>query len=838
MRKRGVNLQFPLGGLHERLAFQSQPPYTTPKAENVRADASLQDRSRGGSRPGMMPITHLMAGIPGTYYSDPINMLAEVGGARLNWRQWRDDLKSASLSNRWSAVTTSGYNSLPIRHSDGTWGDDDATADGRAAVSTVVTDRSTTSDLRIAALYVPNGDSWGGEIGVHMGLADVSPGVSATAPISVGLHGKIYFFDDGGTPGVASLLAYNDGAVSLSSGVPVAAAIDMEPGPGWVDLTISASSFLQIHFRGRLIAATTIAGVTIADLGTRFAWSCKADGTEYVRVAEIQAGYGSNKNTETIPSRDILVASADGRLYQQRYGTGILEQVSDSNVLDDDADISVAVLNRTMYIVDGREIVSGPDAALWDPNTNLLTDDRQDFAAAGVDARRHVCVIYAQGPSNDDGRDAALASYNIKTVGTTTLELEQSPNEDGVTSVWYRIERGILAYDVDDQELSALTATQPTAGAAWQGIPYGCSLICVYRGRIVVAAGEGQEHMWYMSRQFDPTDWDSGSDLEDQQRPMFGSLAEVGGGNQPITALIPFSDDYLVMGCQRSLWIMRGDPAAGGVIDSISDEVGVVSAQAWCQSPANELYFLSHDGVYRLPPGANVYASPMSDNVVPDRLKNIDPESVRIRMAYDHDADGINLFLTGIDAGRGSYHWFIDTKNGGYWPMTLHEDFDPFSYIQRASNTTFDRGLLLGCRDGFIRRLDPLAWRDGDRRISADNYESVAETSEVWIGPVKMADGNDLDGIMTQLVATLGATSSSVEWELFTGNSAEEAFMSSAVASGTFSSGYNYRAWPQRRGSVFYLRLFRDSGTASITGHWAVETVQAMFRTGGQRRLP
>ncbi len=52
MPQRTVEIQFPLGGLDRALAYQNQRPFTSPDLLNVRPRDALEDRLRGGSRPG------------------------------------------------------------------------------------------------------------------------------------------------------------------------------------------------------------------------------------------------------------------------------------------------------------------------------------------------------------------------------------------------------------------------------------------------------------------------------------------------------------------------------------------------------------------------------------------------------------------------------------------------------------------------------------------------------------------------------------------------------------------------------------------------------------------
>lgn len=51
-RPRLIEIQAPVGGLDRRLGFQSQPPFTSPAANNVWVSRGMDGRRRLGSRPG------------------------------------------------------------------------------------------------------------------------------------------------------------------------------------------------------------------------------------------------------------------------------------------------------------------------------------------------------------------------------------------------------------------------------------------------------------------------------------------------------------------------------------------------------------------------------------------------------------------------------------------------------------------------------------------------------------------------------------------------------------------------------------------------------------------
>ncbi len=53
-KRRSMRIQFPLGGLNRERAHRQQPPFTTRDCSNVRPIGMIEQRERGGSRPGLV----------------------------------------------------------------------------------------------------------------------------------------------------------------------------------------------------------------------------------------------------------------------------------------------------------------------------------------------------------------------------------------------------------------------------------------------------------------------------------------------------------------------------------------------------------------------------------------------------------------------------------------------------------------------------------------------------------------------------------------------------------------------------------------------------------------
>jgi hypothetical protein len=102
----------------------------------------------------------------------------------------------------------------------------------------------------------------------------------------------------------------------------------------------------------------------------------------------------------------------------------------------------------------------------------------------------------------------------------------------------------------------------------------------LYRGRIVLSGNTDYPHQWYMSRQSNPYDY--AYVANDAQSPVAGGNADAGEIGDIVRCLIAYKDDYLIFGCSNSIWVLRGDPAAGGSLDEVDLTVGIFGANSWC----------------------------------------------------------------------------------------------------------------------------------------------------------------------------------------------------------------------------------------------------------------
>lgn len=115
-KKRVVDVKPPLAGINKRMAFQSQPPYTTPDCLNVAPTDPMQKRERVGSRPGFGPMFARKIGSPGSFEVRSLCDVTIVNPSSSS--SWTDYFNPPSLGDEWNHLYWMGT-SPPGISSDG-----------------------------------------------------------------------------------------------------------------------------------------------------------------------------------------------------------------------------------------------------------------------------------------------------------------------------------------------------------------------------------------------------------------------------------------------------------------------------------------------------------------------------------------------------------------------------------------------------------------------------------------------------------------------------------------------------------------------------------------------
>jgi hypothetical protein len=426
------------------------------------------------------------------------------------------------------------------------------------------------------------------------------------------------------------------------------------------------------------------------------------------------------------------------------------------------------------------------------------------------------------------GGTAIAGTYNITDIDGTVVTFNPALNlaghDNGTTTLGYATDIGSVVYriarqpKVYDPKANTVEPHYANVGV----VPAGCRLVALYRDRIVYAGSDLLPHVWYMSRQGDPFDWDYGQ--EDSGSAVFAENSTAGQLADPITAMIPHGDECLVFGSYNSLWIMRGDPGYGGTLDALSRKIGIVSSNAWTRSPDDMLIFLSADGLYVMSAGCSGFPTSLSRERLPDELLCLNPEREAVSLEYDTLARGVHIFVTRLDGSEGS-HWWFDWFNKAFWRVRVASGHEPYCLHER---TVWDDcpAVLLGGRDGKIRQFDR------DNQVDDGNLEI---DSYCVFGPFHLDRQGFQEGMLSELQGSIGRDSGAISWEVTAGNSAEESYYATTKDAGTWDrAGLNYNTRPRVRGVSAIVKVRNKLGSKR---RWFLERVTAVIRSAGRRRI-
>jgi hypothetical protein len=783
-----VDLRFPVAGLHKRYAVQSQSPFSTPDALNVRPTETLAGRERGGSRPGLGKAFYDLLGS-----GNPVRLLNQVTTVTADdWSFWSDNFKGSSLGAAWSAATwvdASLPSILPGDFADVTYNT------ARGAVRSALT-FDTSLAYEIGLYITPYGGSHNGKYQIFARM-NSTPNLTSTG----GIKAELIMTDALGTYS-GSLKVYDSSGTLTDTHAFTGGGGATTPQAGWFKLRITGNNCVCTWLENTVLASTAVS----AAVGSRFGFGMEATvagGICLVDTFRVQYKTAAGSNVQCRRRR--LVASANGSLYSEDQ-LGKLSAVSTSCTLASDRNLQSAERGQKLYIADnGTPAKIGTNGSTDVAGTLLDDASVTDWTALGINTLDHVVVVLS-------GVGATAGTYAISTIHATNGLTLASSAGSSATGISYRVERAPKVFDPTAGTLAIIAAT---AGQ----VPTGCTVCCLYRDRLFFAGQPIAPHAWFGSRQGTLTDFDYSQ--TDAARAIAGTTADAGLVGEDITALIPHSDDYMIFGCPNSLWIMRGDPAYGGSLDNLSYSAGIVGKSAWCRGPQGEVIFLARSGLHVIAAGGSGYPQALSRDKLPREMIDIDPTMYTALLEYDQRDRGVHIYLTSAE-NKGQYHWWFDMQSNSFWPVSLSATHEPTATLAYTSASAEDSAVILGCRDGYIRRY----------YNSQGSDDGTAFSSYVFYGPIRTGRSDYDEGLVKEIFGALGANSGGVTWSLHVGENHESALNASSFASGTLAAGMNYRFRPRARGASAYLKL-----TNVDTRPWAVERIGAKIKQSGAQRL-
>ena len=502
---------------------------------------------------------------------------------------------------------------------------------------------------------------------------------------------------------------------------------------------------------------------------------------------------GSIEYTESLTALSADLEVADGDPLQIETGEALV--VTEYNI--------GTVSRGTLTTYQGKLVIASSGTVLSE-GTGTLTDGRlssddvADWTALGIDLQIHTVELYGD----------VSATYEIQDVNTNSITVANLTTSGSVT---YKIVDGPKLLDFDNQIFENFI---PTSGY----VPTGATAMVVFRDRLVWGVGRG----WFMSRVGDINDYDYGADAEDLGRAVAAVNSDAGQPGDPIIAMAAGGYDYLVMFGEDSTWVLRGDPLLGGQLYPLSRTIGCVDTSAWCEGQSNEIYFLSKNGLYRIPPSVDTPPVPLSKEKMPRELQVAARDNYDTTLAYDSEDEAIAIFITPKDSEVGE-HWWYDISTESFWKIDFQADHQPITALGFTGNPTEPRKLLILCRDGYVREF------------KGDNDDGDAIESAIVLGPYSLAESRDFFGIINEFRLANDTGSGDMTVGIYVGDTAEEAAESAQAGtdpfySTTIGAGLTRTLRPRARGSAFCVRL-------SSSSSWAFELALAKIIASGMKRI-
>lgn len=347
----------------------------------------------------------------------------------------------------------------------------------------------------------------------------------------------------------------------------------------------------------------------------------------------------------------------------------------------------------------------------------------------------------------------------------------------------------------------------------------GPRIITLYRNRLVFARTSTDPHNIFMSAVGVYGNFDYAAETSTAAVAL--NASDAGAVPDVVTALIPFNDDRMVIGSADSVWLLRGDPAAGGRLDNLVWGGGIIGSQAWARDSLGSIYYLSRSDLMMIPPGGGLPQS-ISGNRLQKFLSDVDWSIYQPRMAWDDVSKGLWIFLSrATQATLTHLHW--DQRADAF---TLHQfpnNHGPTAVKNLAGLVYQDQQIILGGFDGILRTLDP-AW-------VTDDGQTI--NSRAKFAPMPIAEPGEY-GVINEMGLVVGNTGPlHLTYKTYLGDNAQDAVESAtpAVTGEATEAGRLIRR-DRSRGQSLIVELSNTARSRT----WSFESGYIIAKTSGKER--
>jgi len=258
-------------------------------------------------------------------------------------------------------------------------------------------------------------------------------------------------------------------------------------------------------------------------------------------------------------------------------------------------------------------------------------------------------------------------------------------------------------------------------------------IIGVSGGRLILSGDRNYPHQAPTSASGNPWDWNT--NRTNAERATVIGTGPAGAIGDVVRAIMPIRDGQIAIGCANSIHVMIDNPASGGRLVAVDSSIGIFDGTSWCFDGDGNLWFWGSGGLHMMGRGA-LNVETKNAIALPDLVTTVDadPSTHRITMGYDPERIGIKICITLLSDGSSQIYWYDLRAEAFFYDTDASTDHGVYSMFNYNANDPDLKGLLMGCKDGYMRVHD----------ASATNDDGVAIDSYIDYGPIALAqDGRE-----------------------------------------------------------------------------------------------
>lgn len=323
-----------------------------------------------------------------------------------------------------------------------------------------------------------------------------------------------------------------------------------------------------------------------------------------------------------------------------------------------------------------------------------------------------------------------------------------------------------VVYNFEGNAAANLTASEGT-------VPAGATITTSWQGSLWLAGIPDNPQQFYASRAGDETDWDF---TAEDAGGAFSAVGENEGLiGEAITALAVHTADTMVVGTRDSLWAVRGHPRRGGILELLSNNVGILGQGAFTRGPGDQLFIMSKQGLVVLLPQVGAIPTLISKEKLPDELIGLPFNSLNHTINMEYDSRWNCIYIT--VRGTQEQAWLYDLDQGGLFQMTFDEY--PITMERFDPLTTNETSPVLFGGAGY----------GGLAHFNTQGLEEVTSPPRQLIGPIRISQSANYKSLITEATHVLGEEmlAGSGEVNIYCGSSAQRAAEDALVQTGVTS---------------------------------------------------